>query len=186
MPNATYTGGSLAVIPDCYIIIPVERFEGNRSGSIKIEIDNLPEISDSKSSAYNDEAILGRSFPLKTFSHSENRSINFQLHLYTNKPSDVQKNILYMRAIQSACYPIEGDVNNPFIPPPVCRIKCGKLLSDRQICVVLKNYNVKFATDVVWSGPEYWPIKVDIDTTWDLVYTSSALPGQTRILVLGS
>ena len=53
-------------------------------------MNNLPEISDGKSAAYNDEPIMGRAFPLKTYSHSENRSISMTLHFYAIKKADLQ------------------------------------------------------------------------------------------------
>ena len=203
MPKATRESGSLNPISDCYIIIP----SGNRNqpgnlilasgGSYTITLDNLPEISDTKSASYNDETIIGRSSPIKTYSQSDNRSISMQLHFIVSKPSDVVGNLRNLRAIQSACYPREGQGGSPFIPPPICRIKCGKLLSEEgELCVILKNYSVKFPTEIAWhsESEEYYridsgyftPFKFDLDTTWDVVYASSNLPGQERIFSLGS
>ena len=129
MPKGTISGGSLRPINDCYIIIPIGREE------YKIILDNLPEISDTKSANYSDEVVIGRASPLKTYSQSDNRSISMQLHFIISKPSDVVTNLRNLRAIQSATYPREGEGEgqdrSPFVPPPVCRIKCGKLLSDR-------------------------------------------------------
>ena len=198
MPKGTISGGSLRPINDCYIIIPIGREE------YKIILDNLPEISDTKSANYSDEVVIGRASPLKTYSQSDNRSISMQLHFIISKPSDVVTNLRNLRAIQSATYPREGEGEgqdrSPFVPPPVCRIKCGKLLSDRgELCVILKSYSVKFPTEVSWHSEEmdedglnyvdegyFTPMKFDVETTWDVVYSSSDLPGQERIFNLGA
>ena len=50
------TSGILNPINECYIDI---------SGQ-KIIMNNLPDISDTKSAVYNQEGIIGRSFPLYT------------------------------------------------------------------------------------------------------------------------
>lgn len=180
MPVATTIGGPLVPIPDCYIIIPVGRSE------IKIELDNLPDITDAKSASYNDEIVIGRSSPLKTYSQSDNRSITMQVHLIVSKPEHVTRNLTWLRAIQSAVYPRDGVGRAPFVPPPVCRIRCGKLLSQSgDLCVILKNYSVKFPTEVAWDEENFTPFKFDIDTTWDVVYKSADLPGQERIFSFG-
>jgi hypothetical protein len=210
MPKATIIGGALKPINDCYIIIPIDIPESQLSelppavsGRIqnkeyKIVLDNLPEISDTKSANYSDEVVIGRASPLKTYSQSDNRSISMQLHFIISKPEDVDINLLNLRAIQSATYPREGEGEgtnrSPFFPPPVCRIKCGKLLSNAgELCVILKSYSVKFLTEVSWFsssedgfGDSFTPMKFDIDTTWDVVYSSSDLPGQQRIFTLGA
>ena len=109
-----------------------------------------------------------------------------QLHFIVSKPSDVAENLQKLRAIQSAVYPRDGANGAPFIPPPVCRIKCGSLLSAQgEVCVILKQYSVKFPTEVAWNENYFTPMKFDVDTTWEVVYASSDLPGQERIFGLG-
>lgn len=180
MPAATIIGGPLKPIQKCYIIIP------NGSSEEKIVLDNLPDITDTKSASYNDEIVIGRSSPVKTYSQSDNRAITMQLHFVVSKPSDVSRNLRWLRAIQSAVYPRLGNAGAPFIPPPVCRIKCGKLFAeDGDLCVILKNYSVKFPTEVAWDEENFTPFKFDIDTTWDVVYKSAELPGQEKIFSLG-
>jgi hypothetical protein len=169
------SGGVLNQIPDCYVTIAGDTFI----------MTSLPEISDSKSAAYNDEAIIGRSFPMKTFSHSENRSIGVTFHFYVVSQNDIPKNIAAMRAIQSACYPRDGQGGAPFIPPPVCQLKCGAMLGADELCVILRNYSVKFPTDVAWDEQYYCPYKFDVETTWEVVYESNDLPGQSRIFTSG-
>lgn len=180
MPAATITGGSLVPIENCYIIIPLERDE------FKVIMSVLPEITDTKSASYNDEVVIGRSSPLKTYSQSDNRAITMTLHMVVSEPDDIEYNLRALRFIQSAVYPREGANGAPFIPPPVCRIKCGKLLSENEeLCVILKNYSVKFPTEVAWDEDTFTPFKFDIETSWDVVYKSADLPGQERIFAFG-
>lgn len=191
MPAATITGGSLVPIENCYVIIPCDncpvgvlRFVSN--GEFKLILHSLPEITDTKSASYNDEVVIGRSSPLKTYSQSDNRSITMVLHMIVSKPDDISYNLFALRAIQSAVYSREGINGAPFTPPPVCRIKCGQLLSlSGDLCVILKNYSVKFPTEVAWDEDTFVPFKFDIETSWDVVYKSSDLPGQERIFLLG-
>ena len=180
MPKATLNGGPLTPISNCWIKVPMQS-----GGTHDIVMDNLPDISDSKSASYNDEPIIGRSQPLKTYSHSDNRSISIQIHLFVTSADDVQGNLQHLRALESAVYPRDNMGNAPFYPPPVCQIQCGYLLGEYPLCVVLKQYSVKFPTDVAWDEDFYTPWKFDIDTTWDVVYSSTDLPGQDRILNYG-
>jgi hypothetical protein len=174
MPKATTSNeGDLNQIKNCYIKIAGK--------TINFRI--LPDISDGKSASYSDESIIGRSFPVKTYSHSENRSISIEIHFITLKESDIEKNIREMRLIQSACYPRNG---NPYRPPPVCQIKCGKLLGNNGVCAILKSYQVKFPTDQVWDENTLLPYKFDVSTTWEVVYASSSLPGQEKIASTGA
>lgn len=184
--------GSLAPIPEdkCYIIIP-----GSELKEEKIVLNNLPDISDSKAAVYNNEAIIGRSFPLYTYSHSADRTISMQLHFFVVDKNDVSLNLQYLRAIQSAVYPREGTAGGaPFVPPPVCVIRCGNLLGTKPLCCVLQSYSVKFPTEVAWSTngggtPDtsdfFTPFRFDVDTQWLTVYSSVDLPYQTRIVRSG-
>lgn len=181
MPAATIIGGALVPIKDCYIVIPV-------GGSEEFELNFrvLPDISDSKTVSYNDETVIGRASPLKTYSQSDNRVISMQIHMVVSSEQDVNYNLSALRAIQSAAYPRNGENGAPFVPPPICRMKCGMLLSSGQeLCVVLKSYSVKFPTEVAWDESTFVPFKFDIDTSWDVVYKSAELPGQDRIFQTG-
>lgn len=182
MANATIPGGSLININDCYIVIP----HGNTRTKINLKI--LPEITDSKGATYNDEVIMGRSNPLKTFNSSENRSISMQLHFMATERNDFQRNLNALRLIESAVYPSRDVASNtgaPFVPPPICNIKCGKILGEESLCAILLNYNVRFPTDVPWDESTLLPYKFDIDTSWNVVYRSTDLPGQERIISKG-
>ena len=194
MYQATNTG-TLQPVPNCSIKIPIEKklFSGGKVNTIKdvytISMNNLPDISDTKSAIYNNEGIIGRSFPLYTYSHSGDRQISIQLHFFAVDPGDIQKNLQDLRALQSATYPREGtSTGAPYRPPPICQIKCGSLLAnDSAICCALQSYSVKFPTEVAWetSTGTLLPYRFDVDTSWLTVYTSEDLPTARRIFNTG-
>lgn len=184
MPAATIRGGALKEIPDCRILIPCSG-EGCKKPEYELKFKVLPEIGDTKTASYNDEAVIGRSSPIKTYGQSDNRTITVQIHMVVSKWTDIDNNLEALRAIQSAVYPRVGDNGAPFVPPPICRIKCKKLLADDDLCVILKSYSVKFPTEVAWDYSTFVPYKFDIETSWDVVYKSSDLPGQNRIFKSG-
>jgi hypothetical protein len=166
--------GKLVPIFDCYVNVP---------NFGRIYMNSLPDITDSKSATYNDEAVIGRATPIKTYSHSDNRPIGFKIHLYATSSEESVKNLQILRAIQSCVYPRSDNSGGaPFAPPVICTLKCGYLLSSQPICVVCKSYSVSFPTDVPWDEVTFAPIKFDIDTSWDVIYKSSELPGQDKIL----
>lgn len=178
MTKATNGICDLQPINDCFIEVG--------SGG-KIILNNLPEISDSKSAAYNDEPIIGRSIPLKTYSHSENRVISTKLHFFIVKKEDAIQNLRDLRLLQSAVYPQDG---GPYKPPVVCRLQCGSLLATSgkgplPVCVVLLSYNVTFPTDVAWDKETYCPYKFDVDCQWQVVYAVEEIPWNTDIIDRG-
>jgi len=188
MPAATRSGGPLMPIRDCYVDIPTVSEGWSVTGSplnFRLEMKVLPDISDSKSANYSDEPLMGRSFPLKTYSHSDNRAISMTIHMIVSEPDDLNYNLKALRAVQSAVYPRHSMSDAPYIPPPICRIKCGRLLAESELCVVLKQYSVKFPTEVAWDENSFVPFKFDIETSWEAVYKSSDLPGTERIFQLG-
>lgn len=179
--KATLDYGHLQPVPRCQIFIPT-------STIITLEI--LPEITDSKSASYPDSHGIGRSFPIKTYSHSENRIISMKCHFIILHEVDISVNMQYLRALQSAVYPRESQAA-PYLPPPICQIRCGNLLAgpntDGWLCAILRSYNASFPTDVVWAcdqagGGSYLPYKFDIDLSWEAVYANTDLPGQEQIL----
>ena len=177
MPLATIQNNSrLAEITNCYITIPSQKGAGTT-----ITLRALPDISDSKQAQYNDENVIGRASPIKTYSHSAARTISMGLHFYITHPDDEKDNAKYLRALESAVYPQDGSGGAPFIPPPICTINCGKLLATKPLCAILMSYSVKFPPDVAWTK-DYLPCRFDVDTTWEVVYKSADLPGQDRIL----
>ena len=173
MPKATFSTGILREIQNCYIDIP---------GFKRKLLNNLPEISDSKSAHYNAEGIIGRSSPLHTYSFSDTRTISVQFHLFVVILDDFPANRDFLRAIESCTYPRIGD---PYLPPVVCKLKCGQLLGDEDLCIVLQNYSVSFPTDVAWDDYYLMPYRFDISTNWWVVYSSPDLPDNTRIINSG-
>ena len=193
MPKATVPFGDLAPIEECWIDIPIP---GQPAGTGKIVMNNLPDLGDSKQAVYNNIPVMGRSFPFYTYSHSGDRVISLQLHFYTLKRGDSERNLKYLRYIESAVYPRKGNDFVPYVPPVVCKLKCGNLLSNDSgnnltdssgspLCVILQNYNVKFPTDVAWDKTTLCPYRFDVDTSWYVVYTSEDLPYASRIVTLG-
>lgn len=155
----------------------------------KIKIENhtinlkiLPEISDTKKATYSDTTIIGRSTPIKTYSHSDNRIITLKMHFIVVEPEDIQRNIADLRAIASATYPREGD---PYRPPPICVLDCGRGLGEEPLCCVLENYSVSFPTNVAWDKDTMLPYYFEVNTSWCVVYASSGskkLPNQYKIM----
>ena len=192
MPQATGGTGTLNYLNNCFIKIPSGGMSSCSDFNGYIYLKVLPDISDSKSAAYTPETITGRAFPFKTFSHGEERSISMTLHLVVCEQSDIKTNLCYLRALESLVYPGQGTSSTPYVPPPIAQIQCGKLLADAPLCAVLKSYSVKFPTEVAWDAgfndggdATYLPYKFDVDLTWEIVYDSSNLPGQERIIQTG-
>lgn len=176
MPKAT-TSCSLDPIGNCYIYVP---------GFRKIVMDNLPDISDGKSAQYTPTTIIGRSTPLTTYSHSETRNISWGMHLFVKSAGDVTGNLEILRVLESCVYPRNNNGPGPYSPPVICKIKCGNLLSvGNSLCVVLRSYSVKFPTDVAWDAGSCTPYKIDIDLSFEVVYSSMDLPGADRIVNSG-
>jgi hypothetical protein len=207
MARATNQVGDLLFIDDCYIQLPVNI--PNRptmqmqNGSVQagnspyIFFNILPKISDSHASNFNDESIMGRSMPLKTYASGGVRAINIEIsYLIVDEQVDPQRIWAELKAIQACTYPQDGGANigAPFLPPFICRLKCGHMIGKNGIFAVLRNYSVNFPTDVAW----YWdnndqanetirlPFYFTISTSWEAVYRTIDLPGAQRILDDGS
>ena len=118
-------------------------------------------------------------------------------HFVVIEDQDIEDNLMALRLIESAVYPMD-DPRFPYRPPPICRIECGQLLGGAQngqdrhpVCVILKSYSVQFPTDVPWDNgirtsgaigsATFLPYKFDLTCNWEVVYPSSELPGQERI-----
>lgn len=172
MPKATSRTGSLEVIQNCELNIAGRR----------IQFRILPEITDSKSASYKDEPIIGRSFPIKTYSHSENRIISMRIHFIVVEEEDIQRNLQDKRTIESAEYPRDG---SPYRPPPICRIKCGSMLAEGELCAVLRSYSTQYPTNVAWDENTNLPYYFNMNLQFEVVYPTSDLPGQERILQIG-
>jgi hypothetical protein len=177
--RATLDRGILRPLDKCVVRVP-------GAGDIIPKV--LPEISDTKSFRYNDEPIIGRSFPIKTAAYGENRVINMKWHFVTLEEVDISNNMRVFRAFQSALYPVDDDAQRPYLPPPVCQIKFGDMLTadnDGFLCVVLKQYSISIPTDVVFDETTYMPYKFDVDLQWEVVFNNTNLPGHTKIFTDG-
>ncbi len=178
MARASSLSGSLQPISDCYI----------RVGGDKIVMKTLPAISDSHGANYNSETGIGRSLPTKTFSSGGDRSISWDVTFISEGDAQLDQNLYYYRLLASCTYPVDTGGSVPFLPPKILKIKCGELLSDQELCVILENIQVSWPTDVAWSDIQYGylPYKFNCGLTFKVVYNSADLPGQQRILTLGS
>lgn len=168
MTRATILGGDLNDIDDCYIDVD----------SARIPMTILPDISDGKSANYTNENSLGRTTPFIVFANGELRTISWTCHWIIKKSDDPDLYLGYIRRLQSAVYPTD-QVGHP---PPLCKIKCGKILSSGELCCVLKSYSIKFDTSVPWDESILIPYKLDIDLQFDVVYDQSNLPIASTIL----
>jgi hypothetical protein len=176
--KATLPSGILVPLQECYIDIP-ELLE-------KIIMTILPDISDSKSVSYPDENAIGRSMPFKSFQNSENRSISWTAHFMVCKDGDQQQIINWLRVIEACTYPMTQTTGGaPYAPPPICHLRCGNLLSDHELCAVMKSYSVKFDTSVPWDEIGYVPYKLDVDMQFEVVYNQANLPGAEQIMFDG-
>src|SRR5262249_47741450 len=137
--------------------------------------------------SYQDEAIMGRSFPLKAYSHSDNRNLSWTVKLFASNQQQLDSNVAFLRAIQSCTYPRTQSQNvqvTPYLPPPILTIFCGAVFANDILCAVLRSYNVRFPTDVPWldTPKQEFPYRLDIELSFDVVYTTADLPGQEKIL----
>lgn len=168
--------GKLQRLDECFI----------KSGNITLKMKILPDISDGKTANYSDETGIGRSSPLKVFSHGETRTIGWGVHFLAESEEESIQNLKDLRFLESLVYPDQGTNNILMKPPPVVSIKCGNILGDDAICAVLKSYNVKFPVDVMWDENTLLPMKFDVDLNFEVVYATFNLPGAGRILETGS
>jgi hypothetical protein len=183
--QATTATGILKDIPNCYIKI------ANTNYNMYI----MPDISDSHTSNFSAQNGIGRSLPTYNYSNGGDRPVSWTVHLYADTQERLIYNLLFLRNLESCTYPRNSDAQfMPFVPPLILQIKCGSVLGDEPLSVVLENYSVKFPTDVQWSnditigGKNYGsiPYKLDVDLTFKVVYDSLYLPGQERIAVFGN
>lgn len=169
MPKATGRYGELQILAKCFIDTPWKR----------IDLRILPDVTDTKSANYSSEAVTGRTNPVVNYSYSEPRSIQTDIHFMVTQCEDIQRNLEDFRCIKALVYPGTSNGAAPYSPPPVCKFQCGSLLGDfnsEAVCVVLRNYNVRFGTDVPWDVETYLPYRFTISCQWEVVYACSDLP----------
>ena len=173
--KATLGNGDLVPLRDCWIEIGGDRI------TMKIN----PDISDSKSAEYADENAIGRTMPFKSYSNSSTRTISWSAHFMVCKDGDQEDLLDDLKLIESATYPKATNTGGaPYAPPPLCSLRCGRLLSDEgeDVCAILKSYTVKFDTSVPWDEDGYVPYKMDVDMSFEVVYNQADLPGSNKIM----
>ena len=173
--KATSVNGVLERLTFFYLIIPVDNNE------IKIYFNNINSLTDSKSATYSEESVPGRSFPVKFYSQSDNRTIGLKIKFIAGTENELGEIVKQFRAIQSAVYPREGDDSSPYFPPPICKLRYGFTLSKDEICVIIKSYSVTYPDDVAWSEKYLMPYAFEVDVPCEQVFRSSNLPGQSKI-----
>lgn len=176
MALATDAKGALQELVKCYISTPW--------GQIRLRI--LPEVTDSKGASYSSEGIQGRSNPLINFNHSEANNINTELTFIVTECDDIHTNLTYLAWIKSLVYPGGPSGGAPYVPPPISKFVCGRLFGDNGLCVILKNYSIRYPTDVPWDIETYLPYKVTASCQWEVVYSCRTLPTSTMIKNIGS
>ena len=176
--KATVIGGKLNPITNCMISI---------SNGPTIMMQALPEIDDQKEASYEADEGIGRTQPYMTYKNSGFRKIGLSLHFYITDDSDVDMIWGYIRALQSTVYPTDSPA--PYAPPNICKLQCGKIFKDVNgdyVCAVCTSVGVKYPTEPAWDEETYLPYKIDVTTSWQVVYTPNDLPGAEKILALGS
>ena len=171
--------GKLTPIEKCYLESDLTGGQLYSTGeSSRLVFDNLPDISDKKSAKYNDETAIGRTAPFKVYAYSENRTISLDCHFYVQEESGPQS----AQAIKDTLYWLEAHVypkrptGSTYIPPPILKIRCYDLLSEKDLCVVLNSYNVKFDPQVPWDDDNGMPYKLDVTLDLEVVYKSADMP----------
>lgn len=184
--KATDENGKLVPIPKCFITITGIVLPYTPS-TITITMNNVPDVGDGKQASYADSPVIGRSSPIKTYSHSDNRTISWTVHLISTSRLELVRNLSYLRVFESVTYPRNGIGGAPYRPPSLCQIQFGSLLSDEPLCAIMRRYNVKFPPDVPYDheGDQYTPYKMDVDLEFEVVYDSADLPGAEHIISLG-
>jgi hypothetical protein len=159
----------------------------------------MPIIGDGKGAKYNDEGVMGRATPFITYANSETRNVSIDISLVAtnngneDNPGSFRYNQMVLRRIASLTYPRGPRSELPFVPPVVCRFRCGLMLAgsqynpEEEVCMVCTKYNVKFDTNVPYDPETLIPIKFTITTNWKVVYKSegNGLPGAERIWRVG-
>mgnify|MGYP003348912999 CR=1 FL=1 len=186
MTKATDTDGALLPIADCYILIP-------ELGNKRIVMNNLPDISDGKQAGYTNTSGIGRTMPFKSYSNSDDRTINWTIHFIVCKQTDVDQILGDIKALEACVYPRTNVGGTTYAPPPICRLRCGNTLAGGfpkkdtkpEVCAILKSYSIKFDPSVPWDASNLIPYKMDMDLQFELVYDQSKLPGAELILTDG-
>lgn len=174
MPRGTKNDGSLAPL----------QYESQGGGKCELQtpcgcitLKILPDITDSKGAQYVNDPAPGRSSPMLTYAYSEPRNITTEFHFMITKFEDIMENLKAIRIIQNLVYPGPPSGIVPFTPPPVVRFICGVLMDGIDgLCLVLKNYSIRYPTEVAWDVTTFIPYKFSISCSWEVVYPCNKLP----------
>lgn len=180
MPRGTRNDGSLAPL----------QYTGSGGGKCELQtpcgcitLKILPDITDTKSATYVSDPAPGRSSPMLTYAYSDPRTISTELHFMITKFDDIEENLKAIRIIQQLVLPGPQSGVAPFTPPPVVRFVCGVLMDGSEgLCLVLKNYSIRYPTEVAWDTVTFIPYRFSISCSWEVVYPCNKLPTNKCIL----
>jgi hypothetical protein len=191
-PRASDFKGQLNVIKDCWLLIPNEEF-----GSMKIEFQALPTVTDAKGAKYDPTPVIGRASPLLVYANSDLRTISLDLPFFVTQTENfteslsgesstvgtVKYNLQALRAIMSATYPRKGKNGVTYRPPPVCVFKYGEFLCTKKggMCVIIDKYSVKNDPTVPSDPETLCPYKFTVNVSLIKTTTSDDLPNQDSI-----
>lgn len=162
--KATSGTGNLEIIKD--IIFEI--------GGEKADIYAVPEISESKSAKYNDIGIMGRSTPLKSYSYSDNKSIDVTFFCHSIDAITLEANKKLLRMVRSSVYPVYSG----YVPPKVGYLKIFDILEND---IVGNSYSLTYGNQYAWKD-EQLPIYMEIRANFHAVWPHSDLPGFDDII----
>lgn len=186
-PKTSYGADSTGRLTriNCYITTPIKISNGGNYTQPYIFMYSLPSISDSHGASYAEESPPGRSVPIKIFDKGESRKIGWKISYYAWDKARSLEILNELRLLQSLTYPRTSTVL-PVIPPPTCKLYCGKLFGNDEISAILLSVSVSYPQDVSWDYDTLLPIAFDVDLQFEVVYSAEDLPGQDRILSIGN
>lgn len=130
----------------------------------------LPEsIQDSKAAVYGDITVIGRSTPIKTYSHTGAETLAFSLKFFANpEQRDASLSPKLIKERVDFCKSLVYPVYTGFIvkPPPMCIVKIGNYIAFYGVC--------KSVSTSVTNSPEG-------GTPWDIDPVTGILPHGVQI-----
>lgn len=108
-------------------------------------------VRDGKMAIYNDIAIIGRSSPVKNYSHSSARTINFTLQFFASPEAGLGMiTPLLIKTRVDACRALVVPDYSGFIikPPPRCIVHLGFSMAFLGVC---KSVNVSYSNSSPWD-----------------------------------
>lgn len=145
-----------SAVASSYILRIRKTKEGIKQDRLPFQF--LPDnISESKAAIYGDIITIGRSTPIKTYSHSASKNLNFTLKFFANpEKGDMSMTPKVIKERVDFCYSLlYPDYSAGFVlkPPPKCLIRIGDQITFAGICkTVTSNYNLE--------GPVPWDVGI--------------------------